>query len=216
MSMARMPKVLRLLLVLTVLALAAPCGGSSDGLASATDATTATTGEERQPTTTTAGSETTGSGDTDAADDSDSEGSSSDGSDSDGSDSDDATDTGAATGADDGSCLEGEWDITEDELAAYYAALGEASGVPMTATGSARFEFLDQHFVYNAVFELEMDLSGQIANAEADGVAEGSYEASDGVITTELESNSMNITVNVGGWSSTPAISVVTCSRRFP
>lgn len=101
---------------------------------------------------------------------------------------------------DDGSCIEGDWTISEEELNSYYSELGAVSGVPMSATGTARIRFIDLQFVYDAVFELEMDLAGEITTASGDGVATGSYVFEDGVISTELGANSLSIVVNVGGF----------------
>ena len=98
------------------------------------------------------------------------------------------------------SCIEGDWTITEGQLSGYFAALGEQSGVPMSATGTARLRFIDSQFTYDAVFQLQMDLGDETATANSDGVVVGSYTVEDGVISTELEANSIDVVVNVGGF----------------
>lgn len=98
------------------------------------------------------------------------------------------------------SCIEGDWTISEEQLDGYYAELGAVSGVPMSTTGTTRIRFIDSQFVYDAVFDLEMDLDGQRATAKSDGVATGSYVVEDGVISTELAANSISIVVNVAGF----------------
>lgn len=108
--------------------------------------------------------------------------------------------SGGGDGDDDGSCIEGDWTVSEEELNSYYSELGAATGVPMRATGTARIRFIDLQFVYDAVFELEMDIEGQPTVANADGVATGSYVFQDGIISTELAANSLSIVVNVGGF----------------
>lgn len=100
----------------------------------------------------------------------------------------------------DGSCIEGDWTVTEEQLNGYYAALGAATGVPMSASGEARLRFIDLQFAYDAVFDLEMDLGGEVATARSDGVAIGSYVFEDGIISTELAANSIEVLVNVGGF----------------
>ncbi len=125
--------------------------------------------------------------------------------------SDDSTEFGGSEGGDssvsgdedsdgsDGSCIEGDWTVSSEELQGYDAALGEASGVPMTVDGTARIRFIDLQYVYDAVFELRIDIAGQVAVANADGVATGSYVIEDGIISTELGANNLDIVVNVGG-----------------
>ena len=113
----------------------------------------------------------------------------------------DPADRGEGASTDDGiSCIEGDWTITEAELSGYFAALGDQSGVPMSSTGTARLRFIDSQFTYDAVFQLQMDLGDETAIANSDGVAVGSYAVEDGVISTELEANSIDVVVNVGGF----------------
>ncbi len=100
---------------------------------------------------------------------------------------------------DDGSCIEGDWTVTAEELQGYYGALGEASGVPMTVEGTAQIRFLDLQYVYDGAFELSMDVGGQVAVASADGVATGSYVIEDGIISTERGASDLDIIVKVGG-----------------
>lgn len=107
---------------------------------------------------------------------------------------------GSGGGDDDGSCIEGDWSISDEELDGYYAALGAASGVPMSAKGSTQIRFMDFQFVYDAVFELEMDIEGLPTVADANGVATGSYIVADGIISTEVLANSLSIIVDVGGF----------------
>ncbi len=180
-----------------VLALmAAACGGSdADGLASATETTEVTTAEVEttEPTTEL------------ASDDEDADASASDDEDDSGAD-DGATGEGAdgsgeesGDDADDGSCIEGDWTVSEEELAGYYEALGASVGIPMTTTGTARIRFIDLQFAYDATFELQMDVEGMSATGTADGVATGTYVIADGIVSTELAANSLDIVVNVGG-----------------
>lgn len=110
----------------------------------------------------------------------------------------DAADDGR--GRDDGSCIEGDWTVSEEELSGYYAELGEVSGVQMSASGTARIRFIDSQYVYDAAFDIEMDLEGMPTTAHSDGVATGSYIFEDGIISTEHGASSVSVVVNVGGF----------------
>lgn len=97
-------------------------------------------------------------------------------------------------------CIEGDWVVSSEELAKYYSAVGQATGVPMSGTGSARIRFIDFQFVYDAQFELEMDVDGQVAMAKADGTVTGSYVIDGGIMSTETGANNLDIMVKVGGF----------------
>ncbi len=184
------------LLYTTLIVAASACGGSTITAEDAppADADTTSSTLASAPETPTTAAATTEAAPIDDGADATAEEVTEDGSTGEGDDSEDGEDE------DDGSCIEGDWTISQEELNSYYTELGAVSGVPMSATGTTRLRFIDFQYVYDAVFELEMDLNGQIATAYSDGVASGSYVFEDGIISTERGASSLSIVVNVGGF----------------
>ncbi len=188
-------------MVSAVLALTlAACGGSdaepdaAPELAETTVVGTADDGESsagEEPTDEAAGSEG-------AAGDSDEgvEGDPGDG-DSSGGDTDESED-----GEGDGSCLVGNWVLTEEAMNRYYNAVEAdgAEGLNFTVTGGSGVSFReDGSYSYTPAFELALDVQGIAGVGVVGGLLSGEYEIIDGVVTTTVITDSVDISVNISG-----------------
>ena len=94
-------------------------------------------------------------------------------------------------------------EISEAELDGYYAALSTGSGagtdLSISTTGEVLMSFTETDYLYVGDFELSLSVAGQSGSGVATGTVDGTWEAVDGIIVTELGSSNLNIVVTVSG-----------------
>lgn len=106
---------------------------------------------------------------------------------------------------DDASCLIGSWQILAEDANAWYdeieASLAVAGGPApeFTIDGDLFLTLTPTDYEYSADFSLVLAVAGQEGTGVATGGATGTWEATDGVITTTLAMSDLNISVTVAG-----------------
>ena len=108
--------------------------------------------------------------------------------------------TEVAPGSDDG-CLVGEWVVTEAEMNAFYDAVEALVDQPIdfTITGETGLVFTDATYAWSPAFTLELEISGITGTGTAGGSITGTYTTDDGVLSTELGTSELTLTVEVAG-----------------
>jgi hypothetical protein len=104
--------------------------------------------------------------------------------------------------ADDGSCLVGEWVVTEEQMDAFYAGLMGTVEAPLTidTTGSAPLTFrADGTYTWAPAFTLAVEVAGAVGEGAVSGSIDGSWTASEGVLTTSSETNAVDVSITVNG-----------------
>lgn len=116
---------------------------------------------------------------------------------------DTTTDADAAAG--DGGCLVGSWVITGDTMNGYYDALEstpEMAGgdVDFTITGDTALEFRpDGTYTYRPDFALAMVVGDMSGDGAASGELSGDYVIEDGIVTTTVTDDAIEMTITVAG-----------------
>jgi hypothetical protein len=88
------------------------------------------------------------------------------------------------------SCLEGDWQISEAELNAYYDELEPSSGFdPIDATGTILVSFTPTTYRYEDSYELSLSTGDQTFTVVTSGAIDGTWIADDTTITSEITSN---------------------------
>lgn len=102
-----------------------------------------------------------------------------------------ATETAAAPSTTvEPSCLEGEWQISEAELNAYYDELEPTSGFdPIDASGTILVEFTATTYRYEELYELALSTSDHRFTVVTSGAIDGTWTADDTTITSEITAN---------------------------
>ncbi len=103
---------------------------------------------------------------------------------------------------DDGSCLVGDWIVTEDQMNAYYAAVTSTfdSPVGISVVGSAPLTFgADGTYGWAPEFTLTLDVVGQTGTGVTGGTITGDWSVTDGVVTTASDVNALTVEVTVAG-----------------
>jgi hypothetical protein len=104
--------------------------------------------------------------------------------------------------ADDGSCLVGEWVVTEEQMNAFYTGLMSTLDAPfeISVVGSAPLTFaVHGTYQWTPEFTLSLTVAGQSGTGVTGGMISGDWTADDGVITTASDVNALTIEVTVGG-----------------
>jgi len=104
--------------------------------------------------------------------------------------------------ATDGSCLVGDWVVTEDQMNAFYAALTSTfdSPVEISVVGSAPLTFgADGTYGWAPDFTLTLSVVGQTGTGVTGGTITGDWSVADGVVTTASDVNALTVAVSVGG-----------------
>lgn len=115
-----------------------------------------------------------------------------------------ATTTAAPTTtapADDGSCLVGDWIVTQEQMNAYYAGLMSTLDAPLdiTVAGSAPLSFrADGTYGWAPAFDLTVAVAGQSGTGVTSGAITGNWTAVDGVVTTASDVNALDLTITIG------------------
>jgi hypothetical protein len=108
-----------------------------------------------------------------------------------------------AAGADtDGSCLVGEWVVTEEEMNKFYDAIEATVDAPLTleVEGSAPLTLgADGTYRWDPGFTLVVEVAGTVGTGEASGDITGNWSASKGVLTTASDVNALEVSITVGG-----------------
>ena len=104
----------------------------------------------------------------------------------------------------DGSCLIGDWVITQDEMNAYYDTVtagidAGGSEVDIDIVGQTFLTFTESEYVYTADFDLTLAVVGTTGTGVATGTVSGTWEATDGRVVTVLGANDLSVIVTVGG-----------------
>jgi hypothetical protein len=102
----------------------------------------------------------------------------------------------------DGSCLVGEWVVTEAEMNGFYQGLMSTMDgqVDLSVTGSAPLTFrADGSYAWAPDFQLVIDIVGQSGSGSIGGTIDGQWTASEGVVTTASDVNAVEMSVTVGG-----------------
>jgi len=115
-----------------------------------------------------------------------------------------ATDPPVTTAAadTDGSCLVGQWVVTEEEMNKFYDALEATVDSPLTidVEGSAPLTFsADGTYRWDPGFTLVVEVAGTVGTGEASGDITGNWSASEGVVTTASDVNALKVSITVGG-----------------
>lgn len=88
------------------------------------------------------------------------------------------------------SCLEGDWQISEAELNAYYDELEPTSGFdPIDATGTILVSFTPTTYRYEESYELALTAGENVFTVVTSGAIDGTWTADDTTITSEITSN---------------------------
>jgi hypothetical protein len=105
-----------------------------------------------------------------------------------------------ASGPDDG-CLVGEWVVTEAEMNAFYDAVEALVDQPIdfTITGETGLVFTESTYAWSPAFTLELEISGITGTGTAGGSITGTYTTDDGVLSTELGTSELTLTLEVAG-----------------
>lgn len=104
--------------------------------------------------------------------------------------------------ADDGSCLVGEWVVTEVQMNAFYAGLMSTVDAPfeISVVGSAPLTIAaDGTYQWAPDFTLSLTVAGQSGTGVTGGTISGDWSANDDVVTTASDVNALTIEVTVGG-----------------
>jgi hypothetical protein len=108
----------------------------------------------------------------------------------------------STTAPDDGSCLVGEWVVTEEEMDAFYAGLMGTVEAPLTidTTGSAPLTFrADGTYSWAPAFTLTIEVAGAVGEGVVSGSIDGAWSAADGVVTTMSDVNAVDVSITVNG-----------------
>ncbi|HSL73995.1 MAG TPA: hypothetical protein VK853_05995 [Ilumatobacteraceae bacterium] len=103
---------------------------------------------------------------------------------------------------DDGSCLVGEWVVTEEEMDAFYAGLMGTVEAPLTidTTGSAPLTFrADGTYSWAPAFTLTIEVAGAVGEGVVSGSIDGAWTAADGIVTTMSDVNAIDVSITVNG-----------------
>jgi hypothetical protein len=102
----------------------------------------------------------------------------------------------------DGSCLVGEWVVTEEEMNKFYGAIEATIDVPLTleVEGSAPLTLsVDGTYRWDPEFTLVVEVAGTVGTGEASGDITGDWSATEGVLTTASDVNALEVFITVGG-----------------
>ncbi|MGH1505629.1 MAG: hypothetical protein ACRBI6_18925 [Acidimicrobiales bacterium] len=101
----------------------------------------------------------------------------------------------------DGSCLVGNWFVSEAELDGYYSQIETGlDGVGFDITGGTGLSLTaDGTYLYTPDFTFEMDADGIVAEGNVTGTLDGTYEVAEGIIETTVVNDNLDITVSVAG-----------------
>jgi len=108
----------------------------------------------------------------------------------------------AGSGAADGSCLVGDWVVTEDQMNAFYAGLMDTVEAPLdiSVVGSAPLSFgAGGTYLWAPAFTLSLTAAGQSGTGVTGGNITGQWSATDSVVTTSSDVNALTVEVTVGG-----------------
>lgn len=103
---------------------------------------------------------------------------------------------------DDGSCLVGDWVVSEDEMNAFYAAVTSTFDTPVdiTVAGSAPLAFgADGTYRWAPDFVLTLSVVGQTGTGVTGGTITGDWSVDDGVVTTASDVNALTVEVTIAG-----------------
>ncbi|MGB0112005.1 MAG: hypothetical protein WBP59_02175, partial [Ilumatobacteraceae bacterium] len=101
---------------------------------------------------------------------------------------------------DDGSCLEGDWIVNEEQMNAFYEGVMATVDAPLDihAVGSAVLWFdADGTYGWLPDFSLNVEVAGRGGVGEATGNIVGNWEASGGVVTTSSDVNALVVTITI-------------------
>ena len=97
----------------------------------------------------------------------------------------------AEPAGDDGSCLVGDWVVTDEQMGAFYDGLMRTVEAPLTidTVGSAPFSFrADGTYEWAPAFDLTVEAAGQVGIGVVSGSITGNWSAVDGVVATTSDS----------------------------
>jgi len=103
---------------------------------------------------------------------------------------------------DDGSCLVGNWVVTEAEMNGFYGAVTSTLDAPITISvvGSAPLSFgADGTYGWQPDFALTVEVAGQRGTGVTAGTITGNWSAVDGVVTTASDVNALTVSITIGG-----------------
>jgi hypothetical protein len=103
---------------------------------------------------------------------------------------------------DDGSCLVGNWVVTEAEMNGFYDAMTSTLDAPITigVVGSAPLSFgADGTYGWQPDFALTVEVAGQRGTGVTAGTITGNWSAVDGVVTTASDVNALTVSITIGG-----------------
>ena len=102
----------------------------------------------------------------------------------------------------DGTCLVGEWVVTEEEMNGFYEGVTATLSAPVTITveGSAPITLnADRTYSWAPDFTLTVGVAGQVGTGVSGGSITGTWSAVDGTLTTSSDVNALEVQVTVGG-----------------
>ena len=113
-----------------------------------------------------------------------------------------STSVPAEPAGDDGSCLVGDWVITDEQMGAFYDGLMGTVEAPLTidTVGSAPLSFrADGTYEWAPAFDLTVEAAGQVGTGVVSGSITGNWSAVDGVVATTSDVNGVEVSVTVAG-----------------
>jgi len=104
----------------------------------------------------------------------------------------------------DGSCLIGDWVITQAEMNGYYDVVTGGFGeggppVEIDIVGQTLLTFTETGYVYTADFDLTLAVAGTSGTGVSTGTVSGTWETDEGRLVTSLGESNLNVIIDVGG-----------------
>ena len=122
------------------------------------------------------------------------------GSSSEGPEAEASTESAAPADPADPACLIGDWLITQEEMQKFYDAVsGSTEGLALTVEGDTGLSFTADTFTYTPDFTLRLEIAGVAGEGLTTGSLGGGWSAADGIVTTTVGSNDINVQVTIAG-----------------
>lgn len=97
-------------------------------------------------------------------------------------------------------CLVGDWVIAQSEMQKFYDAVsGSTEGLSLTIEGDTGLSFTTDTFTYTPDFTLVLEIAGVAGEGVTTGSLSGGWTAADGIVTTTVGANDIDVQVSIAG-----------------